>query len=62
MAAAKDPYGVTIGGTIGHGLCTGIAVIGGRMLASRISEKAVATVAGFTFLGFAVHSFFYPDM
>ena len=62
MAAAKDPYGVTIGGIIGHGLCTGIAVIGGRMLASRISEKAVATVAGFTFLGFAVHSFFYPDM
>ena len=62
MAAAKDPYGVTIGGIIGHGLCTGIAVIGGRMLASRISEKAVATVAGFTFLGFAVHSFFYPDV
>ena len=62
MAAAKDPYGVTVGGTIGHALCTGVAVVGGRLLASRISEKAVATIAGFTFLAFAVHSFFYPGV
>ena len=55
-------YRVTVGGTLGHALCTGSAVVGGRILASRISEKAVATIAGFTFLAFAVHSFFYPDV
>lgn len=35
LAAAKDPYGVTLGGVLGHSLCTGMAVIGGRMLATR---------------------------
>lgn len=77
LAAAKDPFGVTIGksvvagwndactplplvhpcsynarfclamgegGIIGHALCTGIAVIGGRMLAARISERTVSYV------------------
>jgi len=44
LASAKDPVGVTLGGIIGHALCTGIAVVGGRMLAARISEKTVATV------------------
>ena len=38
LASAKDPYGVTLGGVIGHGFCTGLAVIGGRLLATRISE------------------------
>jgi len=61
LAAAKDPLGITVGGIIGHAVCTGIAVIGGRMLASRISEKTVAVVGGILFLGFAVHSFFFVD-
>ena len=39
MNIYQDPIGVTIGGCIGHSICTGGAVIGGRMLASRISEK-----------------------
>jgi len=59
--ASKDPYGVTVGGVIGHSLCTGLAVVGGRMLAARISEKTVATVGGATFLLFAVHAFLFPD-
>jgi putative Ca2+/H+ antiporter (TMEM165/GDT1 family) len=59
LAASKDPYGVIAGGLIGHAFCTGLAVVGGRMLASRISEKTVATVGGFLFLAFAVHSFAY---
>ena len=62
LAAAKNPYGVTLGGIIGHALCTGIAVVGGRMLAARISEKTVATVGGITFLIFAFYSFFVEEV
>lgn len=54
LAAAKDPVGVTIGGTIGHALCTGLAVIGGRMLASRISERMVSFMGGGLFLIFGL--------
>jgi putative Ca2+/H+ antiporter (TMEM165/GDT1 family) len=56
MAAAKDPYGVTIGGIIGHAFCTMLAVIGGKLLATRISEKYVAATGGALFLLFAAHS------
>lgn len=57
LAASKNPFGVVLGGLIGHAFCTGVAVVGGRMLAARISEKAVATVGGMLFFAFAVHSF-----
>jgi Ca2+/H+ antiporter, TMEM165/GDT1 family len=58
LAAAKNPIGVTIGGCIGHATCTGLAVIGGRMLASRISEKTVSKWGGVVFLLFGLHSIF----
>lgn len=61
LAAAKDPLGVTVGGCFGHSLCTGMAVIGGRMLASRISEKTVHFWGGFVFLLFGVHSLFFES-
>merc|ERR1711871_1698805 len=54
LAAVKDPYGVTVGGVLGHSLCTAMAVIGGRMLASRISEKTMLLLGGVVFLIFAV--------
>jgi len=54
LAASKDPFGVTLGGILGHSLCTGIAVIGGRMLAARISEKTMLLLGGVVFLVFAV--------
>lgn len=56
LASAKDPYGVTLGGVIGHGFCTGLAVIGGRLLATRISERTVALSGGLLFWVFAIHS------
>ena len=59
LAAAKDPYGVTVGGCVGHSMCTGLAVIGGRMLSNRISERTVTLWGGVCFLCFAVHSFFF---
>lgn len=61
LAAAKNPYGVMIGGCLGHSLCTGMAVIGGRILASKISEKSVSFWGGFIFLGFAIHSLFFDS-
>jgi len=59
LAADKDPFGVTIGGFIGHSLCTGLAVIGGKLLATRISERTVTLMGGCLFLVFAVHSIIY---
>jgi len=59
LAAAKDPTGVTVGACFGHFLCTGMAVVGGRMLASRISEKTVHLGGGTIFLLFGIHSMFF---
>lgn len=61
LAAAKNPYGVTFGGCLGHTMCTGLAVLGGRMLAARISEKTVSIGGGFIFLVFGIHSIFFES-
>lgn len=58
MAAAHEPMGVVVGGLVGHALCTGIAVVGGRMLAAKISERTVALVGGVLFIVFALHSLY----
>lgn len=56
MAAAQHPVGVCLGAFVGHSLCTGLAVVGGRILASRISERTVAFMGGILFVLFAMHS------
>jgi putative Ca2+/H+ antiporter (TMEM165/GDT1 family) len=61
LAAAKNPVGVTIGGCLGHSLCTGMAVLGGRMLAARISEKTVTLGGGAIFIIFGLHSLFFEE-
>jgi putative Ca2+/H+ antiporter (TMEM165/GDT1 family) len=61
LSAAKNPYGVTLGGCIGHTMCTGLAVLGGRMLAARISEKTVNIFGGIIFLVFGLHSVFFES-
>lgn len=58
LAAAYDPIGVTIGGILGHAICTGGAVLSGKWAATRISERAVAWVGGALFLVFALHSIY----
>jgi putative Ca2+/H+ antiporter (TMEM165/GDT1 family) len=59
LAAAKNPYGVTVGGCSGHCCCTGLAVMGGRMLAARISEKSVSFWGGIIFLSIWLAFDFY---
>lgn len=56
LAAASDVLGVTIGGILGHALCTGAAVMGGKHLASHIDERMVALCGGVLFLLFGAHS------
>nr|CCA25831.1 conserved hypothetical protein [Albugo laibachii Nc14] len=48
---------VTLGAILGHSMCTGLAVVGGKILASRITERTVTIVGGVLFLLFAFHSF-----
>ncbi|GJD09180.1 GDT1-like protein 3 [Galdieria sulphuraria] len=57
LSASKDMYGVCIGAIAGHFVCTGLAVLGGRLLASRISERTVGFIGGILFLVFSVLSF-----
>ncbi len=47
---------------MGHALCTGMAVLGGRFIAQRISVRTVTLVGAFVFLFFAFSSLFMdPD-
>jgi len=55
LSAAKEAVGVTLGGIAGHSCCTCLAVVGGRVLATRISERAVLGAGGALFLAFAIH-------
>nr|XP_009401433.1 PREDICTED: GDT1-like protein 5 isoform X2 [Musa acuminata subsp. malaccensis] len=57
LASDENPFGVVLGGIIGQALCTTAAVIGGKSLASQISEKMVALSSGILFLVFGVQSF-----
>lgn len=58
LAAREEIVGVLTGGVLGHALCTGLAVMGGRMIAQRISVRTVTLVGGVVFLLFAVTAFF----
>jgi putative Ca2+/H+ antiporter (TMEM165/GDT1 family) len=52
LAAAKNPWGVTLGAIGGHAICTVIAVAGGRLIAGKISEKTITILGGGLFLMF----------
>ena len=58
LGARENMVGTVLGGTIGHGLCTGLAVIGGRMIAQRISVRTVTLAGAIVFLFFAFSAFF----
>ncbi|KAE8666082.1 GDT1-like protein 5 [Hibiscus syriacus] len=60
LAADEDPFGVVLGGIVGQALCTTAAVLGGKSLASQISEKIVALSGGVLFVVFGIQSFLTP--
>lgn len=39
LSARENLWGVITGGVIGHAICTGIGVLGGRMIAQKISVR-----------------------
>ncbi|KAH8908244.1 UPF0016-domain-containing protein [Coniochaeta sp. PMI_546] len=54
MAAGQDYWWVTLGAILGHGCCTGVAVIGGRAIAGRVSLKVVTVGGAIAFLVFGI--------
>ena len=53
LSAAANPFGVFLGGTAGHCLATGMAVLGGSFISKYLSERVIGIVGGVLFLGFA---------
>lgn len=53
LAAAHNVVGVTLGAILGHTVCAMIAVLGGGLIAGRVSERAITAIGGCLFLVFA---------
>ncbi len=54
LAAKYDVIGVTAGAIVGHAICALIAVVGGKFIAGRLSERVVTAAGGVLFLIFAI--------
>ncbi|ABA20291.1 Protein of unknown function UPF0016 [Trichormus variabilis ATCC 29413] len=54
LAAGNNIIGVTIGAILGHAICAAIAVIGGKMIAGKISERQLTFAGGCLFLIFGI--------
>ncbi|KFY98530.1 hypothetical protein V500_01630 [Pseudogymnoascus sp. VKM F-4518 (FW-2643)] len=54
MAAGQDYWWVTAGAICGHAVCTGVAVIGGRAIAGRVSLRVVTLGGAFAFIIFGI--------
>ena len=54
LAAKYDTLGVTAGAMAGHVICAAIAVLGGRYIASHISERLLTAISGGLFMMFGL--------
>jgi putative Ca2+/H+ antiporter (TMEM165/GDT1 family) len=54
LAAAQHPVGVVLGATLGHAICAAIAVICGKLIAGRISERWLTLIGGLLFILFGI--------
>ena len=48
---------MTLGGVVGHSICTGAAVLGGRHLASYVDERTMSLLGGLLFIAFGAHAY-----
>lgn len=53
LAASNNVVGVILGAILGHTICALIAVMGGKWIAGRISERAITAIGGVLFFVFA---------
>ena len=44
LAASANVVGVSLGGILGHCMCTGGAVLGGRQMAAYVAERTLAVI------------------
>jgi Ca2+/H+ antiporter, TMEM165/GDT1 family len=54
LAAAQHPVGVVLGATLGHAICAAIAVVCGKLVAGRISERWLTLIGGLLFILFGI--------
>jgi putative Ca2+/H+ antiporter (TMEM165/GDT1 family) len=54
LAANNDAIGVILGATLGHAICAAIAVMCGKLIAGRISERWLTFVGGALFVVFGI--------
>jgi Ca2+/H+ antiporter, TMEM165/GDT1 family len=54
LAASNNPIGVTLGAILGHTVCAAIAIMGGCLIAGRISERMVTALGGALFVLFGL--------
>jgi putative Ca2+/H+ antiporter (TMEM165/GDT1 family) len=54
LASAHDAFGVLLGAILGHSICAAIAVVCGKLIAGRISERMLTALGGALFLLFGV--------
>jgi len=58
LAVEGNAYIVFIGSFLGHVICTSLAVMGGKFMAKKISERSVNIAGGILFLIFGIHNLF----
>lgn len=54
LAASNPALGVTLGAILGHTICAAIAIVGGKLIAGRISERTITATGGALFMVFAL--------
>jgi putative Ca2+/H+ antiporter (TMEM165/GDT1 family) len=59
LSATDEVWWVTTGACLAHSFCTGLAVLGGKLLATRISVRTVTYVGSVSFLIFGVVGIYY---
>ena len=58
LSTTNHPLGVIIGATLGHAICAAIAVVAGRLIAGRLSERLLTALGGGLFILFGVVTVF----